>query len=398
MRQLEWDYEQGLSNLEKHLKPSGGEAYRKFLVLEHRLKENLIDASSFGGTRELQHNRARIIEELNALTMESVDGTTFNDLCRSTSPSFFRKLFGQTQREAPTRLPRLQNGDWYMNRFVIKGFVGRGGFSDAYIAWDRVRDCEVVVKLFGTDGQPEFLRRFAEREARMAHTVPQGIPGLVATYETIPFQGGVCLIQERIPGESLHDRIGARGVIDGAEAITEAIKICETLHYLHHYKIAHCDVKPLNIIIRSPGNPTLIDLGAARFFNEQLATDDIVVSIPYSPKELMTGRPIDGRADIYSLGMTLLHAISGLPSWEQPTIVEMDTTPLPMLLPGLGSAPSDEAIRENVERSLWRIGSERLQSVIRRALAVEAGDRFSNAGEFRIALIECQTERLSPEM
>jgi serine/threonine protein kinase len=280
------------------------------------------------------------------------------------------------------RLPRFQNGQIFLSRFAIRGFVGRGGFSDAYIVWDRVHDQEVVIKLLATENDNKYHKRFVDREIKMARVIPHDIPGLVSTSEVIPFQDGVCFVQKRIPGESLGNRLEARKVIETGEALTTIIKLCETLEQLHGRKIAHCDIKPLNIMIPSPGNPILIDLGTARSFSEKLGREEIVISIPYSSIELLTGKPIDGRVDIFSLGMTLLHMLVGQ---DEGYSVNYDTFPggLDVVTP-----PSKAEVTEYIEQRMRHVWPDSLKSILARSLAIEPKNRYRQVQDLRDALVQ----------
>ena len=288
-----------------------------------------------------------------------------------------------------TRLPQLKNGDRFLNRFMIKGFIGRGGFSDTYIAWDQQKDTEVAVKRLPTGEQePNYLIRYVAREIKIARKLLSSyIPGLIRTYEVIETDGEICLIQENIPGRSLHNRIKEKGIVDVQEAINTIIKVGKTLEGLHQSRIVHCDVKPLNIIVRSPRNPTLIDLGVARFLDEPLDKQEIAVSIPYSPKELLTGKPIDGRVDVYSLGMTLMHMLTGLPMFEDIDID--DSMPFPQ---AIGRIPNDKTIRIHIVEALWEIEYKNLRAIIKTALADEPDNRFPDMASFCNELIVCAKE------
>jgi serine/threonine-protein kinase len=286
--------------------------------------------------------------------------------------------------ETATRLPQLKNGERFLNRFDIKGFIGRGGFSDSYIAWDQVKDTEVVVKRLPQNQPQDHLRRYVEREIKIARKLSAlEMPGLIKTYEVIQADGEACLIQENLPGRSLHNRIKDKGIIDVPEAVNTVIKVGQTLEQAHKHRLVHCDVKPLNIIIRSPGYPTLIDLGMARFLDEQLDKQEIAVSIPYSPPELFTGQPIDGRVDVYSLGMTLLHMLTGLPMFANID----DTMPFVPEHIRIGRIPNQATIRQHIKAALWEIESQNLQAIIERALAGEPDSRYPDMASFGAALL-----------
>ncbi|MCB0197578.1 MAG: serine/threonine protein kinase [Anaerolineae bacterium] len=289
--------------------------------------------------------------------------------------------------ETVNRLPVLQNGSRLLNRFTIEGFIGRGGFSDAYLAWDQVKDCEVVVKRLPISAtSPDFLKRFVDREIKVARRVaPLDIPGLVKTHEVIQTPDDVCLVQERLPGRSLHHRIRDKVLLDEPEAIETAIKVSQTLSQLHRHKIVHCDVKPLNIVLRAPRHPILVDLGAARFFGEQLAEAQVVFSVPYAPAELLTGQPVDGRVDMYALSLTLLHMLTGLHAYDD----MYDTMPMPEHI-RIGRRPNQKTIRQHIVAALAMITSPELRSIIETALAETPDDRYPTMELFTQALITYQ--------
>jgi tRNA A-37 threonylcarbamoyl transferase component Bud32 len=287
--------------------------------------------------------------------------------------------------EAP-RLPRLANGERFLGRFVIKGFIGRGGFSDTYIAWDRTKDMEVVVKRFSRgDDIEDYLLRYVARESKLSQRLrSHDIPGLIKTHEIIHSDNEVCLVQEPMAGASLHQRIEDKGIIVVGEAVETAIHLGETLEHLHQLRIAHCDVKPLNVIIRSPGQPVLIDLGAARFFDEALSGQEVVISVPYSPPECLTGRPVDGRTDQYALGMTLLHMLTGLPRRFNID----DTMPFVPDHVRIGRIPSPQTIRDHIQACLREIEPQTLRPVIARAVADRVEQRYATMTDFCQALRE----------
>jgi serine/threonine-protein kinase len=201
------------------------------------------------------------------------------------------------------RSPLLKNGERFLSRFTIEGFIGRGGFSDTYLAWDQAQDREVVVKRLPlAQQQQDFLKRFVAREVKIAQKLaPLNIPGLVKTYEVIQAEDEVCLVQESLPSRSLHHRIRDKGIIDIEEAMKTIVQVAQTLARLHQYGFVHGDIKPLNIMLRSPGNPVVIDLGAGRFFDEALEPQHVVYSALYSPQEWLTGQPVDGPGLMFSL-------------------------------------------------------------------------------------------------
>ncbi len=272
----------------------------------------------------------------------------------------------------------IPNGTFYLRRFKIKGFIGRGGFSHAYIAWDQSHDREVVIKLLPKKSkQPFYLNHFLKREEKIAQKLTGvDIYGLVKTLEVIPGEEDLCIVQENIPGQSLYNRLEYKGILDSSEALTTIISISKTVEKLHNLNIIHCDIKPLNIIIRAPSDPVLIDLGASRFIGEHIDKNAIVLSAPYSPPELLTGEPIDGRVDIFSLGMTLLHLLSKRTDFEK----FMDTMGNP--LDSTEWYPSPYEISEHIDRQLLEIKNKEIIKLISTAVAFRPDNRYISIKHF----------------
>jgi serine/threonine protein kinase len=209
---------------------------------------------------------------------------------------------------------KLTNGQVFLNDFVIIAFKGRGGFSDVYVAWDISpnQNKEVILKLFRIDDNWAPIKFYAHRELELAKNPDlRQIPGLVKYYRTLPIINGYCVVQESIPGRSLQDILWTQDVMSPKNAIKLSLKICTTLHRLHLNNIVHCDVKPLNIIVSPKFEPTVIDLGCARYLHETVEDREIFITPAYAPPELASGMPVDGKADVYSLSVSLLQMMVG---------------------------------------------------------------------------------------
>lgn len=290
------------------------------------------------------------------------------------------------------RMPRLENNDVYIERFAIKGHIGRGGFSDVYLTWDELNPDrrEVVLKLFRYQGQERYVQSYIQREATMSLKLAD-LEGLAKTYEAkwLPQNYGMYLVQEFISSQNLHQYIESRFTIPTLEAVQITIKLSETLQSIHDRKIVHCDVKPLNVLIGPNNEPILIDYGAARFLGETLDKKQVVISIPYSGRELISGKPIDGRSDIYSLAMTLLHMLVGLPMWIKSPRRHVDFSTARLPPNPLSVMPTERELKKYIKNSFFRIHSEKLVACLEKALAPSPNKRFADMEEFRKELIEC---------
>jgi len=210
--------------------------------------------------------------------------------------------------------PKMSNGAIYDNRFLIKSFLGRGGFADIYLVIDNYNNQEVLLKLFKYEGQSKSIKSYIEREAKFLKKIIS-VNGIVKILEVnwVANRRGLVILQEYIKGISLEDYLYKEDFLKENEAINITISLCETLEKLHNLGIIHADIKPSNILlIENTMKPILIDFGNAKYIGEK-KEKNIIVSLPYTPPEMFdTSTLIDEKIDIYSLGVTLLEMLVGL--------------------------------------------------------------------------------------
>jgi serine/threonine protein kinase len=271
----------------------------------------------------------------------------------------------------------------YMDRFLIKAHLGRGGFADVYLAQDRTNKDggDVALKLFQLNQQATATRAAIEQELDVAQFVQsEQIPGLVPYLETclLPGKFGACIVQRYIPSQTLHDILIERPQLSMSEALPIAIDLCDTLGHLHRRGIAHCDVKPANILMpygRSE-SPYLADLGSGRFFGDLTSVDYTAVSMRYSAPELFyTNFCVDGRLDVYSLAVTLLDIVQGLPESEHhKTYYDCRT------MIRSGSRPEN---RREIIDTLSKVRDKNLRMALEPALADDCKHRYDDITKFQ---------------
>ncbi len=197
--------------------------------------------------------------------------------------------------------------------FLLERELGKGGMGGVYLGRDKMLDRPVAVKVmlkeFGSD--PEFLERFkkeAQAAARLIH------PNIAQIYSYGISEGMPYISMELVAGGSL-DQLMSNG---GASTdITRVLKICEqvaqALRCAADNGLVHGDIKPENILLDSNGNAKIVDFGLAAMQND---TDEIWGTPYYIAPEKVSKDPVDFRADIYSLGGTLYHALCGVAPFE----------------------------------------------------------------------------------
>lgn len=262
------------------------------------------------------------------------------DSCRA----FFRKLTGEY-------FPR-------MRQYTIVERVDEGGFGIVYKAvhHDKKRT-EALKVLFGeTEERAAFFENEVRLVARLSH------PNIATLYEAHLSSPPLYYCMEFVDGQRL-DRFLETGSPTLAERVRIVRSVADAIGYAHAQGVVHRDIKPQNIIIDPAGNPRIVDFGIARRLGlnhaphaDPATPPGPIGTLGYMAPEQGEGRAIDGRADIYSLGALLYHAVSG----SAPRRLK-DTARLPQLL---------------AERRIPR--ADDLGAVIRKCLAPRPDQRYSD--------------------
>ncbi|MCB1801335.1 MAG: serine/threonine protein kinase [Gammaproteobacteria bacterium] len=221
--------------------------------------------------------------------------------------------------------------------YTIERLLGKGGMSSVYLAKQDSLGRRVALKVLKRFDDPGQAERFLHEGRIIASLHHRNI----ITIHDIGMVGERPFIaMEYLEGGSLADRIEAGMPLDKALALLEQVAAC--LHYVHRRGIVHRDIKPGNILFHADGTPKLTDFGIAKLLDsdQELTMDGTALGSPYylSPEQA-EGRPLDGRSDIYALGIVFHQLLTGQRPYarESPveTIVAHLTQPLPILPPNL---------------------------------------------------------------
>ena len=194
-------------------------------------------------------------------------------------------------------------------RFQPEAVIGRGGMGTVFRAKDTALGRAVAVKVLSQSGRadPVVRARFA-REARSAAALRH--PNIVTVFDSDP--DGAFMVMELVEGESLRERLRRDKRLPTAEVRAIGRAVLAGLGAAHQSQIVHRDVKPANILIEPGGGVKLADFGVAWSQDSQLTGTGGYVGTPaYMAPEQLRGRVIDGRADIYSVGVTLFELAAG---------------------------------------------------------------------------------------
>jgi len=242
-------------------------------------------------------------------------------------------------------------------RYALEREIGRGGMGIVYLARDTVLERQVAIKVLrpehATATAVERFLREARTLARLSH------PHVVQVHDVIEPDGLPCIVMDHVEGPTLREVLqgGARLPVARVRAI--AGQLLDALAHVHALGIVHRDLKPANIFLVAD-TAKLVDFGIASRSEDEtltregqrLGTDDYM-----APEQRDSARTVDGRADLYSLGLVLLEALTG----QRPTTMDTRT---------------------------WRNVPRRWARVLERAMRADPVERWPDAGAFRSALVK----------
>jgi len=252
-------------------------------------------------------------------------------------------------------IPKIEGYD-------ITGLLGKGGMATVWKARQHSLDRFVAIKILNQNlaMKEEELAMFRE-EVRLAARLSH--PEIVRVYDA-NFSGGRCyVVMELVDGYTVGQWLRRKGRLGAEDALTVGLVVANALGYAWaHHTMVHCDIKPDNVMVHSDGSVKVTDLGLARTFSAARERDagewaqEIVGTPAYMSPEQVQGREdLDCRTDIYSLGASLYHLLSG----RLPFIADPDATLLHQLndrTPPLDeNVELDTATRRGLELALAKM-------------------------------------------
>ncbi len=201
-------------------------------------------------------------------------------------------------------------------RYTLERVIGRGGSGTVHLALDEVLGRRVAMKRIGViPGSDNAELERAEREARLAAALNH--PHVVSVFDLVDEHDVRWLVMEYVDGQTLSERVRATGPLETGEAATLIGQTADALVEAHRSGIVHRDVKPSNILLAN-GAAKLNDFGIARSSDdESLTQTGLVTGSPaYLAPEVASGSSATPASDVWSLGATLYHAVTGKPPYE----------------------------------------------------------------------------------
>lgn len=247
--------------------------------------------------------------------------------------------------------------------------LGTGGMSTVYLALQRSLDRKVAIKVMRrggdihSDDNTQAEKRFL-LEGRMMAKLPHR--NIVAVYDIVSNDAMAYISMEFLDGGTLSDRM--REGISLADAVSVIVQIASALDFAHTHGVVHRDLKPANIMFRDSGTPVLTDFGIARYQDgsaTRLTQTGMLVGTPtYMSPEQINGQAVDGRADLYSLGILFYELLAGHAPFR-------GDTPIAVLMAHL-TQPAPTLPDEHIA----------FQPVLDRMLAKNRDERYSGMKEF----------------
>ena len=266
------------------------------------------------------------------------------------------------------------------SEYEIVRLLGRGGMGSVYLAHEHSLDREVAIKVLRTSAVNDDLRERFLREARTAARLTH--PHIVPLHSFGQAGDILYYVMGYVDGESLEALLARAERLDPDEVRRLLHELADALGYAHRQGVIHRDIKPDNVLIeRGTGRAVLTDFGIAKLQHARssLTATGMIVGTPHymSPEQAAGDRALDGRSDVYSLGVLGYRMLTGQLPFDAPNVqalLAQHVTRQPAAVSSLAPGTPDV-----------------LSDVLMRCLAKSPEDRWRDAGAMRAALEESST-------
>jgi beta-lactam-binding protein with PASTA domain len=274
----------------------------------------------------------------------------------------------------PPSNPADDRANIYNGRYELIRQIARGGTAQVYLARDLLLDRPVALKVLFPELSSDFsfverFRREAQAAANLSH------PNIVPVFDWGESERTYFIVMEYVDGEPLSSIIRSQAPLPPARAAGIAADISKALSYAHRHGVVHRDVKPGNVLITRDGQVKVTDFGIAR----AVGADDTVTqtglvmgTATYFSPEQAQGLGVDGRSDVYALGVVLYEMVTGRPPFSADTPVAIAYKHV-----------SEAAVPP---REIEPRVPEALEAIIMRSIAKQPGERYPTAEDLHADL------------
>lgn len=275
--------------------------------------------------------------------------------------------------------------DYFIGRYRILARLGKGGMGVVYLGRDQALDRDVAVKTLRMEGSAdtESRGRFeieAKAAARLQH------PNIVTVFELGEDRGVPFIAMELLGGQDLETLLRASDDMSVVERLDIVIQTLRGLDFAHTHRIIHRDMKPSNIRVLDDGSVKILDFGIAKVGNTSVTQAGMMVGTPfYMSPEHIRGGVLDGRSDVFAMGVILHELFAGVRPFRGD-----DSTQVLYQIVREPHPPLD--------REIAGPRTPDVQRIIDRALAKEADDRFGSAAMMADELVRVRERCPTPHI
>jgi serine/threonine-protein kinase len=278
----------------------------------------------------------------------------------------------------PSKPERIAAGTVIDKKYYVVGLIGRGGYSIVYEAIHTKLGQKVALKFLEKEPDRKALDRF-EQEARLAATFAH--PNVCRSYDLGMLPSGTrYIVMERLHGETLYELLSRERRLEPSFVVHIGSQVLAALEVAHAASVIHRDIKPGNVFVEVAQGvePTakVLDFGLAKIFEGSSSIRTTIgraLGTPaYMSPEQITGKPLDGRSDLFAVGIVLFEALVGKRPWSGRSTPDLCASIL------RDPTPPVDVLRPNI--------SPELAAIVRRALEKDPRARFRSAAAFRQAL------------
>ncbi|WP_299470026.1 serine/threonine-protein kinase [uncultured Gimesia sp.] len=324
-----------------------------------------------------------IISPLEAIPVADFGRDSSGSQNQAARSSVWNRLFPPTidDPDAQTEIPNPSGME--LEHFIIRERIGRGGMGAVFRAIDTRLDRVVALKVLspGQSRDPGSVKRFQNEAKSAARLDHENISRVFYIGED---QGLNFIAFEYVKGTNVREIIQSRGILPAAEAVNYALQISSALKHINKAGVVHRDIKPSNIIITPGGRAKLVDLGLARKESDNASADltsagTTLGTFDYiSPEQAKDPRNVDVRSDIYSLGCTLYHMLTGEPPYGEGTVLQK-------LLDHSGKNVPDPAV---INKQL----PHELSLIVQKMMASDPEERYQTPEELMFHLMQVASQ------
>ena len=260
-----------------------------------------------------------------------------------------------------------------MNQYIAKRYqimkhIGHGGMADVYLAWDRVLNRQVAIKMIRQDKSldPMSLIRFKQEAIAASKLIH---PNIIEIYDVVDYQNRSFIVMEYVKGQTLKNIIKSRGAVIESEAILIMKQLTSAIISAHYNGVIHRDIKSQNVIVKADGTTKILDFGISILTDsiDNSPNDAIMGSIHYLAPEVVQGSLASIQSDIYALGIVFFEILVGDVPFKDTKIVNIALKHINQQMPDIRLY--NNTISDNVAR------------IIQKATHKTLAYRYKNANE-----------------